>query len=285
MEGLENDWIRTDRPIEAIYNYLPTGTYTFKVKSENADGIANEMIAQMKIVVKPPFWKTWWFWGLLILLGGVIIYAVDRERQNKKKTLRLMRSEIAVNMQNEVNNTLNNINVLSEIAKIKADKNIEQSKEFIDQISSKSRYMIEAMDDMLWSIDPRNDSMKKTLLRIKELTDALRADQEVEIDLIVDHKVQSLELDMKFRHDLFFFYKESIQFLLQHTSCTQIFVNINQVRSRLMIEILTECNKVNEELVMRFKKTMKKRTDMLDGLMDVVSDSRSFSVILYVNLK
>ena len=84
-----------------------------------------------------------------------------------------MRRQIAGNLHQEISRTLNNISVLSEIAKIKADKNIEQSKEFITQISTKSSYMMEAMDDMLWSIDPQNDSMKKTILRIKELTDGI----------------------------------------------------------------------------------------------------------------
>lgn len=284
MAYLDKEWIRSDRPLEAVYNYLPTGTYTFEVKSENADGITNGAVARLLIIVKPPFYKTWWFWGLIILLAGLVAYAIDRERQQRLKSVKQMRREIAGNLHTEVNNTLNNINVLSEIAKIKADKNIEQSKEFIDQISAKSRYMIEAMDDMLWSIDPQNDSMKKTLLRIREFTDGLRADSEVDIDLIVDNKVQSLELDMKLRHELFFFYKEALQFLLANTTCTQIFVNINQVRSKLMLEILTECNKVNEELVMKFKKALKKRADLLDAQMDVMSDSRSFSVMLFVNL-
>jgi ligand-binding sensor domain-containing protein len=284
MEGLDKDWIRSDKPLEAIYNYLPNGTYTFKVRSENTDGISGEEMASLQIVVRPPFWKSWWFWGLMILLGGTIVYALDRERQNRKKIVRRMRSEIAGNLHTEVNHTLNNINVLSEIAKIKADKNIEQSKEFIDQISAKSRYMIEAMDDMLWSIDPQNDSMKKTLFRIKEFTDSLRAENEVDIDLIVDNKVQSLELDMKLRHELFFFYKEGMQFLIKNTSCTQVFVNINQVRSKLMLEILTEFHHLNEELVQRFKRALQKRAQLLHAQMEVTFDSRSFSVILYVSL-
>lgn len=284
MEGLDKEWIRTDKPIEAVYNYLPSGTYTFKVRSENTDGLSSATVAGLQIVVKPPFYKTWWFWGLMILLAGILAYVIDRERQARKKSVRQMRREIAGNLHTEINNTLNNINVLSEIAKIKADKNIEQSKEFIDQISSKSRYMIEAMDDMLWSIDPQNDSMKRTLLRIKEFTDGLRAENEVDIDLIVDNKVQSLELDMKLRHELFFFYKEAMQFLIRNTSCTQIFVNVNQVRSKLMLEILTECSQVTDEMVQRFNRSLQKRADLLKAQMDVVSDSHTFSVMLYVAL-
>jgi glucose-6-phosphate-specific signal transduction histidine kinase len=213
------------------------------------------------------------------------LYIIDKERISKKESLRQMRSQIAGNLHTEISNTLNNINVLSEIAKIKADKNIEQSKEFIGQISNKSRHMMEAMDDMLWSIDPQNDSMRKTVLRIKELTDGMRSAYDVDIDLIVDHKIQSLELDMKLRHDLFFFYKESMTFLLDNICCRQIFVNINQVKSKMLIELLSECDQSTEDFKNRFKKFIRKRAETLPATMDITTDHKSFSVVLYVSLK
>lgn len=285
LEGVDKEWIHTDRPIQALYNYLPPGDYTFKVKSENADGMTSQEIASIPIMVRPPFWNTWWFYGLVILLVIAVLYIIDKERISKRKSIQLMRRQIAGNLHTEISNTLNNINVLSEMAKIKADKNITQSKEFIGQISHKSRYMIEAMEDMLWSIDPRNDSMRKTVLRIKEVTDGLKTSGDVDIDLIVDYKVQTLELDMKLRHELFFFYKESMIFLLDNICCKQLFVNINQVKSKMMIEILAECECVTDEFKSRFKKAIRKRVEALSGTMDIVADSKSFSVVLYVNVK
>jgi hypothetical protein len=285
LEGLDKDWIHTDHALEATYNYLKPGYYTFKVKSENTDGVTSEEIAAIPIIVRPPFWNTWWFYGLVMLLLITILYIIDRERINKRRSIRQMRSQIAGNLHTEISNTLSNINVLSEMAKIKADKNIDQSKEFIGQISNKSRHMIEAMDDMLWSIDPQNDSMRKTVLRIKELTEGLRSTYDVDIDLIVDHKIQGLELDMKLRHDLFFFYKDALTFLLDNICCRQIFVNMNQVRSKLMMEILSECDKATEEFEPRFKKFIHKREAFLPGSLEVTADNKSFSVVLFVNIK
>src|SRR5690606_42148490 len=68
-----------------------------------------------------------------------------RRSSDLLKALQKVRTEIAVNLHGEVNSTLSNINLLSEMARIKADKDIERSKEFIDQISRKSHYMITAM--------------------------------------------------------------------------------------------------------------------------------------------
>jgi len=284
MEGIDKDWIHVDRPMEAIYNSLPPGDYIFKVKSENADGLTSTAIASIPIIVRSPFWQTWWFYSLMALMVIAVLYLIDRERVKRRQSLQLVRRQIRANLKDEVSTTLNNINVLSEIAKIKADKNIIQTKEFIDQISEKSRYMDEVLEDTLWSIDPANDSMKKFVLRLKELTEGLQSLHEAEIDLIVDNKVQSLELDMKLRYELLFYYKEAMSFIVQNIYCDQLFVNINKTKSKLYIEILSECGSGDVNLKGKFVSAVSKRVKALPASLDIVADSKSFSAVLYVNV-
>jgi hypothetical protein len=284
MEGLDKDWIHSDRPMEAIYNSLPPGDYVFKVRSENADGMISEEIASIPVVVRPPLWKSWWFLSLLGLLFILILYLIDKERVKRRESLVNMRRQIRANLKEEVSTTLNNINVLSEIAKIKADKNLVQAKEFIDQISEKSRYMDEVLEDTLWSIDPANDSMKKFILRIRELTEAINTLHGIEIDLIVDNKVQSMELDMKLRYELLFFYKEAMNYIVQNMYCHQLFVNINKTKSKLYIEILSECGSEDDNFTSDFQNAVSKRVNALPASLDVLSDSKSFSAVLYVNV-
>jgi ligand-binding sensor domain-containing protein len=284
MEGLDKDWIHSDRPMEAIYNSLPSGDYVFKVRSENADGMISEEIASIAVIVRLPFWRTWWFLSLIGLLFILILYLIDKERVKRRESLVNVRRQIRANLKEEVSTTLNNINVLSEIAKIKADKNLIQAKEFIDQISEKSRYMDEVLEDTLWSIDPANDSMKKFILRIRELTEALKTLHGIEIDLIVDNKVQSMELDMKLRYELLFFYKEAMSFIVQNIYCDQLFVNINKTKSKLYIEILSEHGSEDEGFEINFQNAVSKRVNALPASLDVLSDSKSFSAVLYVNV-
>lgn len=144
--------------------------------------------------------------------------------------------------------------------------------------------MDEVLEDTLWSIDPANDSMKKFILRIRELTEALKSSHEVEIDLIVDNKVQSMELDMKLRYELLFFYKEAMSFIVQNIRCDQLFVNINKTKSKLYIEILSECGSENEAFETNFQNAISKRVNALPASLDVLSDSKSFSAVLYVNV-
>ncbi|MFT3911907.1 MAG: triple tyrosine motif-containing protein [Ferruginibacter sp.] len=233
MEGIDKEWKQANELNQAIYNYLPAGTYTFKVKTETADLVGSKKITELKIKVNPPFWKTWWFILLVILLFSFLLYWLDRLQMKKKEGLQKIRSEIADNLHNEVNMALNNINILSEMARIKADSEPLKSKEYIEQIHSKSHNMIIAMDDMLWSLSPENDSMQKTVERMREYIDALRNRHGTNIEITVDKKVESLELDMKFRHEAFILFKETIKSLV-HAGTKNCFIQIGLGKSTLL---------------------------------------------------
>ena len=66
-----------------------------------------------------------------------------------------------------MSNSLSSINISSELAKTKVDTDKERTKEYIAQISDTSNRMVQAMYDMVWSIDPKNDTMLDTIERMK----------------------------------------------------------------------------------------------------------------------
>ena len=119
LNGLDKDWIlSTDN--EARYTYLPPGKYTFEVFAQNANGLKSKQVTQIQFTIKSPFWGTWWFYSLLALFAVALLYWFDKERLKRKAALQLMRSNISDNLHAEVNNALQDINILSEIASIKA---------------------------------------------------------------------------------------------------------------------------------------------------------------------
>ena len=77
MEGFNQDWIYTDfKKRSATFTNMDPGEYVFKVKGSNSDGIWNEAGTSIRIIISPPFWKTWWFRiGLSILAAGIILMA------------------------------------------------------------------------------------------------------------------------------------------------------------------------------------------------------------------
>ena len=87
MEGYNEDWIYSGARRFASYTNLREGTYTFRVKAANNDGIWNEEGARMVIHILPPPWRTWWAYLIYIIAGVSFIYAFSkyREKQQIKK--------------------------------------------------------------------------------------------------------------------------------------------------------------------------------------------------------
>ena len=87
MEGYDEDWIYSGSRRFASYTNLREGTYTFRVKAANNDGIWNEEGAKMVIRVLPPPWRTWWAYLIYIIssIGFIYVFSKYREKQQFKK--------------------------------------------------------------------------------------------------------------------------------------------------------------------------------------------------------
>jgi signal transduction histidine kinase/ligand-binding sensor domain-containing protein/CheY-like chemotaxis protein len=80
LEGLEEQWVDAGSRRSAPYSRVPPGEYSFVVTAANADGVWNETGARLRVVVIPPFWRTWWFYGLMLTLAVLVGYAGYRTR-------------------------------------------------------------------------------------------------------------------------------------------------------------------------------------------------------------
>lgn len=214
LEGIDKSWKQAGKQNIVEYNYLPPGHYTLNAACFSEDGKTPGEITRIKFFIRAPFYQQWWFIGLVAMIAGGVLFWLDRERIKRRDSLHKMRADIAGNLHRDVNTALQNINILSEMARLKADKDIEKSKEFIEQIHGKSNTMMIALDDMLWSIDPANDSMEKTILRMQEFIESLSNRNNVVVSMLVDDKVKKLNLNMQLRHDAFIFLRDSIRMIV-----------------------------------------------------------------------
>jgi len=96
MEGYDQAWVEAGTNRRASYTNLPPGAYTFRVQGANSDGIWNEKGAELKIRIRPPFWRTGWAYGLYALLGGLMLlggFLAQRRRRRVREMRRLERLE------------------------------------------------------------------------------------------------------------------------------------------------------------------------------------------------
>ncbi len=87
MEGFEDEWNYVGIKRSATYTNLDPGTYTFRVKASNNDGVWNEKGTSIRIIITPPFWHTWWFRLLVLCLvtGSAFTFYTRRVRCEKNQ--------------------------------------------------------------------------------------------------------------------------------------------------------------------------------------------------------
>ncbi|MFQ5709499.1 MAG: two-component regulator propeller domain-containing protein, partial [bacterium] len=91
LEGFDADWTPITKQTSATYSNLPPGDYTFKVKAANDDGVWNSEPATYHFTITPPFWRTWWFYLLAVVLssGGVLFIVRVRTKSLEAQRVRL----------------------------------------------------------------------------------------------------------------------------------------------------------------------------------------------------
>ncbi|WP_369411745.1 two-component regulator propeller domain-containing protein [Chryseolinea lacunae] len=177
LEGFDEDWNYVGNHRSVTFTNLDVGTYTFRVKACNNDGLWNESGTTLVIHILPPLWKTWWFrtMAVLFVVGMARGYYKMRvkaiERQNRKlEGLVAKRTEELQNTNEEL------VSREEEIQKQNNDLSVQQE-ELASQNGElqKARQIIEKQND---EIKLRNETLEE---EVKERTkDLVEYNQQLE---------------------------------------------------------------------------------------------------------
>ncbi len=74
LEGLEDNWKYPGNRRIANYSRIPSGTYIFRVRGSNNDGVWNEEGLALKIIVQTPWWQSVYAWILYAIITVFAIY-------------------------------------------------------------------------------------------------------------------------------------------------------------------------------------------------------------------
>ncbi|WP_069658747.1 hybrid sensor histidine kinase/response regulator [Arcticibacter eurypsychrophilus] len=134
MEGFDKDWMRVGHVNTATYTNLDPGTYIFRVRASNNDGLWNEIGTSIKVIIRPPFWLTWWFRIIVLAVIALFIYLAIKLRfksiENQKRVLEeqvLIRTAEVVEQSKIVNDQADNLQFINEELQSQAEELQSQS--------------------------------------------------------------------------------------------------------------------------------------------------------------
>lgn len=83
LSGIHNNWKTTSSNAPIEYFSLPPGFYVFELVACNNNGQCNMSPVKLSFIVKPPFYRSWWFYTILFFVAVMIIFFMDRYRAVK----------------------------------------------------------------------------------------------------------------------------------------------------------------------------------------------------------
>src|SRR5690606_31365199 len=193
-----------------------------------------------------------------------------------------LRNRVARDLHDDMGSTLSTINILSSMAKTKLVTDPVKSSEYISKISDNSHRMMEAMDDIVWSIKPQNDSMEKVIARMREFANNVLETKNIDFTFEVEEEVYKLKLPMDARRNFFLIYKEAVNNLAKYskTATAAITFSINKGKLTLRIEDYgTGFDSENSDNGNGLG-NMKKRAEQMAGKLKIVSNKGEGTTIL-----
>lgn len=78
LDGADKLWTMLKTNRKAYYTHLNPGEYLFRLKASNGNGKWSDTEKTLRIIIKPPFWKTIWAYLLYALSACGILYTILR---------------------------------------------------------------------------------------------------------------------------------------------------------------------------------------------------------------
>lgn len=225
MEGFDKGWIYLQSRGMATYTNLDPGAYTFLIMSRYMNGEWHDGKNSIKVIVHPPFWRTWWFTVIEILCAAGIIWFFINYRVSRSLEIERLRGKIASDLHDEVGSSLTRISIYSDLLQNSA--NSSHQKNYLSSISSLSREIVDTMSDIIWSIDNSNDSLGSLVNRMKDCAAEMTKTKNFRIEFNTDHINEKKVLDPVLRQNLYLIFKESINNIVKHSGADFVKVHIS----------------------------------------------------------
>lgn len=309
MEGFHDDWIRCGSERIALFMNLNPGTYIFKVKASNNDGLWNEKGASIKVIITPPWWQTRWAYAsyvllLIALVFGTIRFEVNRQKRKSEARLReeqerrkleaaehravvaelqaqaaeaqkevekeQMRSRIAGDLHDEIGSNLSSIAIISQMLEKKL-KPAGPEKQRLAEIPRIARATAESMRDIIWFVNPENDSMEKLLVKMRQTANLVL--EAHDFTFHAPAAGMAFIADVDFRRHLYLIYKEILQNIVKHAQATKVEITINKSDQCLGLRVAD--NGIGFDPAKEYPgnglKNFKRRAQELGGTVEVTS--------------
>ena len=190
---------------------------------------------------------------LLLLLIGFLVVNRYRILQRTRRIIDMerMRNTIARDLHDDIGSTLTSINILS---KVSLQQHVEGNggnpmRVNMQKIKDRSSAIMESMGDLVWTINPQNDTVEQMVSRMQEFTAEILEPLDINYTFNKEGDLSGVKLDIKRRKDLYLLFKEAVNNAAKYSHCTNLSIELRQYHQSLQLTVTDDGAGFNEQEV------------------------------------
>lgn len=220
LAGLEDEW-QTTRDRTVRYTSLPPNEYRFRIRAYNADGLQSSEEAVFAFTIHPPIWQQWWFFALLTAaVFGLIFFYYRHFKARKQIDIERMRVQIASDLHDDVGSSLTELALQTDF--LMAGDISDELRDTLQQLGSQSRKIVSSLDDIVWSIDSRNDTAGDVTDRMQDYINQVFRAGGPKVNYHFDNLKMDDRLPVHIKENIYLIFKESINNIAKHSNADQV---------------------------------------------------------------
>lgn len=247
LDGTDKEWVDAGSRREISYSQLLPGRYQFQVMASGPDEAWQEGVRGLPVEILPRFWerRSSQFAAGLALLAGVAgaAWATERGRSRRRlerlelqRTLDAERQRIARDIHDDLGSGLTEIILLSDSLDEGTQPTPAEQK-MVGEISARARSLTRAMDEVVWAINPRNDTLEGFLTYLGKFTQEYLTRADVRCRWNVPLEVPELPLSAEMRHNLYLACKEALHNIVKHAGAAEASVQLDMTAEGFTLAI------------------------------------------------
>ena len=220
IDDLHADWLDNGANNELIFTNLPPGKHHLMIRVK---AINNCMFQPTTIPLNiiPPFYQTLLFRVIMVFLLMGIIAAYFLTRIHRLKKLEKIRMQIANDLHDEIGSSLGTISYIG--YQLKTDELTKTALNDLGlELNAISKKTAESMRDIIWFINPQNDSFEKLVEHMKEFASRVLFQIEVSFDSRFSDGIS--DVNLKVKRNFYLIFKETITNIVKHANATVVTV-------------------------------------------------------------
>jgi signal transduction histidine kinase len=159
-----------------------------------------------------------------------------RQFAERRREIEQERARVAHDLHDDLGSGLTEVNMLTTLVKSPTTSAQEKDR-YLDDLSETARRMVTSLDEIVWAVNPRNDTTASLASYFGSYAQRLLDLASVACGLDIAEDLPEHPLDPKFRQELFFAFKEALTNVVRHAGATQVWLRISVRVDTLVVEV------------------------------------------------